>query len=142
MKLLQAGLGWLNHKKIIINSSPFEYTLNVQFVSPFFKYKYALQLQVKRQYSHQFSGFKNRNTLARILMLSLQERQHTRLLVPKFHNMSSSPNPQNAEGGNLNGLNPLTPRSDSHVISPYNIHPLSSKLVLRILKCIRQKLLS
>ena len=29
MKLLQAGLRWLNHEKIIMNSSPFEYTLNV-----------------------------------------------------------------------------------------------------------------
>ena len=142
MKLLQAGLRWLNHENIIMNSFPFEYTLNVQFVSPFFKYKYTLQLQVKWWYSQKFSGFKNRNTLARILVLSLQERHNTRLLVPKFHNMSSSPHPQNAEGGNLNGLNPLTPRSDSHVISPYNIHPLFSKLVLRILKCIRYKLLS
>ena len=34
-------------------------------------------------------------------------------------------------------LNSLTPRSDSHVTSPYNIHPLSSKQVMRILKCIR-----
>ena len=34
-------------------------------------------------------------------------------------------------------LNPLTPRSDSHVTSPYNIDILSSKQVMRILKCIR-----
>ena len=36
-KLSQAGLRWLNHKKIIMNSSPFEYTLNVWFFFPFFK---------------------------------------------------------------------------------------------------------
>ena len=30
------------------------------------------------------------------------------------------------------GLNPLTHGSDSHVISPYNIHLLSSKQVMRI----------
>ena len=34
-------------------------------------------------------------------------------------------------------FNPLTPRSDSHVSSPYHIHPLSSKQVMRILKCIK-----
>ena len=34
-------------------------------------------------------------------------------------------------------FNPLTPRSDSHVTSPYNIHPLSNKQVMRVLKCIR-----
>ena len=34
-------------------------------------------------------------------------------------------------------LNPLTPRSDSHVTSPNNIHTLSSKQVMRILKLIR-----
>ena len=39
-------------------------------------------------------------------------------------------------------MNPLTPRSDLHVTSPYNIHQLSSKQVMRILKCIRYKLLS
>ena len=33
--------------------------------------------------------------------------------------------------------NPLTPRSDSHVTSPYNIRPLFSKLVMRVFKCIR-----
>ena len=33
-------------------------------------------------------------------------------------------------------MNPLTPRSDSRVTSPYNIHPLSRKQVMRILKCI------
>ena len=31
-------------------------------------------------------------------------------------------------------LNPLTPRSDQHVTSPYNIHTLSSKQVMRKLK--------
>ena len=35
------------------------------------------------------------------------------------------------------GLNPLTHGSDSHVISPYNIHLLSSKQVMRIFSCIR-----
>ena len=39
-------------------------------------------------------------------------------------------------------LNPLTPRGDNQVTSPYNIHALSNKQVMRILKCIRQKLLS
>ena len=34
-------------------------------------------------------------------------------------------------------LNPLTPRSDSHVTSPYNIHTLSSKNLMRILELIR-----
>ena len=34
-------------------------------------------------------------------------------------------------------LNPLTLRSDKHVTSPYNIHALSSKQVMRILKLIR-----
>ena len=34
-------------------------------------------------------------------------------------------------------FNPLTPRSDSHVTSPYNIHTLSSKQVMRIFKLIR-----
>ena len=34
-------------------------------------------------------------------------------------------------------LNPLTPRSDSYVTSPYNIHTLSSKNVMRILELIR-----
>ena len=34
-------------------------------------------------------------------------------------------------------FNPLTPRSDSHVIFTYDIHPLSSKLVVRVLKYIR-----
>ena len=34
-------------------------------------------------------------------------------------------------------FNPLTPKSGSHVSSPYNIHPLSSKQVMRILKCIK-----
>ena len=34
-------------------------------------------------------------------------------------------------------FNPLTPRSDSHVTSLYNIHALSNKQVMRILKCIR-----
>ena len=31
-------------------------------------------------------------------------------------------------------INPLTPRSDSHVTSPCNIHTLSSRQVMRILK--------
>ena len=35
------------------------------------------------------------------------------------------------------GLNPLTPGSDPHVTSPYNIHLLSSKQVMRIFSCIR-----
>ena len=30
--------------------------------------------------------------------------------------------------------NPLTPRSDKHVFSPYNIHTLGSKLVMEIIK--------
>ena len=34
-------------------------------------------------------------------------------------------------------LNPLTPRSDWHVTSPYNIETLSSKQVMRIFKLIR-----
>ena len=34
-------------------------------------------------------------------------------------------------------FNPLTPRSDSHATSLYNIHALSNKQVMRILKCIR-----
>ena len=36
----------------------------------------------------------------------------------------------------LHITNPLTPRSDKHVTSPYNIHTLSSKQVVRILKLI------
>ena len=36
---------------------------------------------------------------------------------------------------------PLTPRSDQHVTSPCNIHTLSSKQVMRILKLIEYKLL-
>ena len=39
-------------------------------------------------------------------------------------------------------VNPLTPKSDQHVTSPYNIHSLSSKLVMRILKIIACNLLS
>ena len=39
-------------------------------------------------------------------------------------------------------LNPLTPRSDQRVTSPYNIHTLSSKQVMRLLKLIRYKILS
>ena len=39
-------------------------------------------------------------------------------------------------------FNPLTPRSDQHVISPYNLHTLSSKQVMRIPKLIRCKFLS
>ena len=38
--------------------------------------------------------------------------------------------------------NPLTPRSDWHVTSPWNIHTLSSKQVMRILKLTKWKLLS
>ena len=38
--------------------------------------------------------------------------------------------------------NPLTPRSDYHVTSPYNIHTLSCKQVVRILKLISYKVLS
>ena len=38
--------------------------------------------------------------------------------------------------------NPLTPRSDQHVTSPWNIHTLSSKQVMRILKLTKWKLLS
>ena len=34
-------------------------------------------------------------------------------------------------------LNPLTPRSDQHKTSPYNIFTLSSKQVMRILEFIR-----
>ena len=37
--------------------------------------------------------------------------------------------------------NPLTLISDKHITSPYNIHTLSSKQVMRILKFIRQKLI-
>lgn len=38
----------------------------------------------------------------------------------------------------LKGLiDPLTPRSDSHVTFTYDIRPLSSKLVVRVLKYIR-----
>ena len=39
-------------------------------------------------------------------------------------------------------VNPLTPRSDEHVTSPYNNHTLSSKQVMRILKLISWKLQS
>ena len=38
--------------------------------------------------------------------------------------------------------NPLTPRSDYHVTSPYSICTLSSKQVVRLLKLIRYKILS
>ena len=38
--------------------------------------------------------------------------------------------------------NPLTPKSDYHVTSPYNIHTLSCKQVVRLLKLIRYKILS
>ena len=34
-------------------------------------------------------------------------------------------------------VNPLTPISDKHVTSPYNIHTSSSQHVMRILKLIR-----
>ena len=34
-------------------------------------------------------------------------------------------------------INPLTPRSDEHVTSPYDIQTLSTKQVMRILKLIR-----
>ena len=40
-------------------------------------------------------------------------------------------------GVHLEKINPLTLRSDLHITSPYNIHPLSIKQVMRILKCIR-----
>ena len=36
----------------------------------------------------------------------------------------------------LHLTNPLTPRSDKHVTSPYNIYTLSSKQVVRLLKLI------
>ena len=39
-------------------------------------------------------------------------------------------------------LNPLTPRSDLHATSPYNLFTLSSKQVMRILKLIMSKLSS
>ena len=39
-------------------------------------------------------------------------------------------------------VHPLTPRSDKHITSPYNIHTSSSKVVIRKLKLIRQKFLS
>ena len=42
----------------------------------------------------------------------------------------------------VKALNPLTPRSDLHVTSPYNIHTLSNKEVMRILKLIRKRFLS
>ena len=38
--------------------------------------------------------------------------------------------------------NPLTPKSDYHVTSPYSICTLSSKQVVRLLKLIRYKILS
>ena len=38
-------------------------------------------------------------------------------------------------------INPSTPRSDKHVTSPYSIHTLFSKQVMRILKLIRYKVL-
>ena len=41
-------------------------------------------------------------------------------------------------GGAFGWVNPLTPRSDWHATSPYNIHTLSSKQVMRILKLIRR----
>ena len=41
-----------------------------------------------------------------------------------------------------NCLNPLTPRSDLHATSPYNLHTLSSKQVMRILRIIVSKLSS
>ena len=37
-------------------------------------------------------------------------------------------------------LNPLTPASDEHVNSPYTIHTLSSKQMVRLLKFIRYKI--
>ena len=39
-------------------------------------------------------------------------------------------------------VNPLTPRSDQHKTSPYNISELSGKQLMRIFKLIRYKLLS
>ena len=41
-----------------------------------------------------------------------------------------------------NYLNPLTPRSDQHETSPYNILTLSSKQVMRIFRLIKQMLLT
>ena len=38
----------------------------------------------------------------------------------------------------FNAINPLTPRSVEHVTSPYNIHTLSRKEMLRILKLITE----
>ena len=37
----------------------------------------------------------------------------------------------------LNSFNPSTPTSDQHVTSPDNIHTLSNKQVMRILKLIK-----
>ena len=48
--------------------------------------------------------------------------------------------PEEEIGESLCCFNPLTPRSDQHVTSPYNIHTLSSHQVMRILKLIRKKL--
>ena len=39
-------------------------------------------------------------------------------------------------------LDPLTLRNDLHATSPYNLHTLSSKQVMRILKLIMSKLSS
>ena len=38
-------------------------------------------------------------------------------------------------------INPLTPRSVQFVTSPYNIHTLLSKQVMRIIKLVKHKLL-
>ena len=37
----------------------------------------------------------------------------------------------------LTSFNPLTPKSDQHITSPHNIHTLSSKKVMRLLRLIR-----
>ena len=37
----------------------------------------------------------------------------------------------------LKPFDPLTPRSDEHANSPYNIHTLYSKQIMRIIKLIR-----
>ena len=66
---------------------------------------------------------------------SEDEKNHEKLLK-EIRSLSSSGKKRYIKG------NPPTLRSDYHVTSPYNIHSLSGKQVMRILKLIKKKFVS
>ena len=59
-----------------------------------------------------------------------------------FNYSNENGHPEICSTPRIGAFNPLNPRTDQHVISPYYIHTSSSKQVIRILKLITHKLLS